>query len=163
NFKVYGAYVNEPATVNDCEPVAPGVNKDVRDVLYGVETLLGLDALSATASVVDPWNAVDDDLESAARIVRGAALLNVATITPVFKNQVMPTDSLQIIMADPSNTLLNLSLLDGFAIQRYLGANSVGQPVDNGSGILGLKLLSFGADKKKLIVSPFAEAYDRVK
>src|SRR5690606_16732844 len=119
NFKVYGAYVNEPATANDCEPVAPGMNKDVRDVLYGVETL-GIDALSATASVVDPWNAVDDDLESAALIVRGAALLNAATITPVFKSQVMPTDSLQIIMTDPSNTLLNLSLLDGFAIQRYL-------------------------------------------
>ncbi|MBL1407162.1 Ig-like domain-containing protein [Sphingobacterium faecale] len=163
NFKVYGAYVKETVTTNDCAPVAPGVNKDVRDVLYGLETFLGLDVVSATASVVDPWNAVDDDLTTAAQIVRGAAVLNVATITPVFKNQVMPSDSLQIIMADPNSSILNLSLLTGFSIQRYNGSSQVGQPLDNGANILDLRLLSFGTDKKKLIVSPFAEAYDRVK
>src|SRR5690606_16339635 len=130
--------------------------------LHGVEDL-GLGVASATASVVNPGNAADDDLESEALIVRGAAVLNAATVTPVFKHQLMPTVSLQIIMTDLSNTFLNLSLLDGFAIQRYLGANSVGEPVDNGSGFLGLKLLSFGADKNKLNVSAFAEAYDRVK
>ncbi|KAF5279832.1 hypothetical protein FQR65_LT15194 [Abscondita terminalis] len=75
----------------------------------------------------------------------------------------MPTDSLRIIIEDSGNTLLNLSLLSGFEIQRYLGTAKVGPALDNNADILKLKLLSFSANKKKLMMAPFDQPFDRVQ
>ncbi|MGJ1421893.1 Ig-like domain-containing protein [Sphingobacterium spiritivorum] len=161
NAKVYHAYYTKTGAV-DCAPIDNQTNSNILDVLYGVQDI-GLGVASATASVIDPWLAVDNDLNTAAQINRGAAVLNVASLTPVFKSQTMPTDSLRIIIEDSGNALLNLSLLSGFEIQRYLGTAKVGPTLDNNADILKLKLLSFSANKKKLMMAPFDQPFDRVQ
>ena len=160
NAKVYGAYYEEPGQP-DCSPIDGDTNPDVVDVLHGVKDL-GIGAASATASVVDPWNAVDDDVDTSAKIVRGAGVLNAAFITPIFKNQVMPTDSIQIIMKDPTSNGLTLDLLTGFEFQRYNGDTPVGDPIQGGN-VLDLKLLTFTSDKKKLLIGSYDEPYDRIQ
>ncbi|WP_050767812.1 Ig-like domain-containing protein [Sphingobacterium spiritivorum] len=161
NAKIYHAYYTKTGAV-DCAPIDNQTNSNILDVLYGVQDI-GLGVASATASVIDPWLAVDNDLNTAAQINRGAAVLNVASLTPVFKSQTMPTDSLRIIIEDSGNALLNLSLLSGFEIQRYLGTAKVGPTLDNNADILKLKLLSFSANKKKLMMAPFDQPFDRVQ
>ncbi|WP_313271171.1 Ig-like domain-containing protein [Sphingobacterium sp.] len=161
NAKVYHAYYTKTGAV-DCAPIDNQTNSNILDMLYGVQDI-GLGVASATASVIDPWLAVDNDLNTAAQINRGAAVLNVASLTPVFKSQTMPTDSLRIIIEDSGNALLNLSLLSGFEIQRYLGTAKVGPTLDNSADILKLKLLSFSANKKKLMMTPFDQPFDRVQ
>ncbi|MGJ1267399.1 Ig-like domain-containing protein [Sphingobacterium spiritivorum] len=161
NAKVYHAYYTKTGAV-DCAPIDNQTNSNILDVLYGVQDI-GVGVASATASVIDPWLAVDNDLNTAAQISRGAAVLNVANLTPVFKSQTMPTDSLRIIIEDSGNALLNLSLLSGFEIQRYLGTAKVGPALDNNADILKLKLLSFSANKKKLMMAPFDQPFDRVQ
>ncbi|MGJ1388424.1 Ig-like domain-containing protein [Sphingobacterium spiritivorum] len=161
NAKVYHAYYTKTGAV-DCAPIDNQTNSNILDMLYGVQDI-GLGVASATASVIDPWLAVDNDLNTAAQINRGAAVLNVASLTPVFKSQTMPTDSLRIIIEDSGNALLNLSLLSGFEIQRYLGTAKVGPTLDNNADILKLKLLNFSANKKKLMMAPFDQPFDRVQ
>ncbi|ERJ59381.1 hypothetical protein M472_11410 [Sphingobacterium paucimobilis HER1398] len=158
--KVYGAYYNRPGQA-DCEPIDNNTNTDVLDVLHGVEDL-GLGVASATASVVSPWKAVDNDLSTSAKLVRGVAVLNAANLTVVFKNQVMPTDSLRIIMKDITNKGLNLNLLTGFRFQRYLGGQKAGNPIQ-GLDVLNLALLNFKGDKATMMVDAFAEPYDRLQ
>src|SRR5690606_32697960 len=103
---------------------------------------LGIGAASATASVVDPWNAVDNDMTTYAQIVRGVAVLNEASLTAVFKQQATAGDELQIVIEVPANPVLQLELIKGYTIQRYLGGTT---------------------NKAVLIVAPFNEPYDRVK
>lgn len=160
NAKVYGAYYEKPGQPN-CDPIDVNTNPDVQDVLHGVKDL-GLGAASATASVVDPWDAVDNDENSSAKIVRGVSALNAAFLTVIFKEQVMPTDSIQLIMKDPTNNGLTLDLLTGYQFQRYLGDTPVGDPIQGGN-VLDLKLLTFTSDKVKLLVGSYDEPYDRIQ
>src|SRR5699024_8370147 len=133
----------------------------ILDVLHGVMDV-GLGVGSAMASVVEPWSAVDGDLNTSAKLVRGVGVLNAAYITTVFKNQVMPTDEIQIIMKDPTNNGLSLDLLTGFQFQRYMGDTPVGDPIQGGN-ILDLKLLTFTSDRVKLLVASYEEPYDRIQ
>ena len=158
--KVYGVYYTKPGQA-DCTPIDNETNPDVLDVLHGVEDL-GLGVLSATASVVQPWNAVDNDLNTSAKIVRGVSALNAATLTVVFKNQVMPTDSLRLIMKDPTSTGLSLNLLTGYRFQRFNGSQKAGAPIQGGD-VLNLKLLNFTSEKAKLTISSFDQPYDRLQ
>ncbi len=166
--KVYSVYYNKPVTeysANYCAPVAPDVHPSVLDVLHGVEDI-GLGVASATASVSDAWNAVDNDLETRAMISRGVAVLNRATLTVVFKQQAMPGDQLQIIVGNPGNPILSLELIKGYTIQRYLGNEKVGGEIDgsNGVDVLGLKLLGLGYQNKfKMILKEIDKPFDRVK
>src|SRR5690606_6471848 len=129
---------------------------------------LGVGAASATASVVNPWNAVDHDLTRYAQIVRGVAVLNHASLTAVFIQHATAGDELQLVIEVPANPVLQLELIKGYTIQRYLGDTPVGPALDSnsGSGILELKLLGLlggTTNKAVLIVAPFNEPYDRVK
>lgn len=162
NAKVYGVYYTKEGTVN-CDPIDSNTKKDVLDVLHGVEDI-GLGVASATASVVNPWDAVDNDLDTYALISRGVAVLNRATLTVVFKQQATPGDELQIITEIPGNPVLSLELIKGYKIQRYLGNEPVGPELDNTSSVLDLKLLGLGySNKYKIIINPVNEPYDRVK
>jgi uncharacterized repeat protein (TIGR01451 family) len=162
NAKVYGVYYTKEGTVN-CNPIDSNTKKDVLDVLHGVEDI-GLGVASATASVVNPWDAVDNDLDTYALISRGVAVLNRATLTVVFKQQATPGDELQIITEIPGNPVLSLELIKGYTIQRYLGNEPVGPELDNTSSVLDLKLLGLGySNKYKIIINPVNEPYDRVK
>ncbi len=158
--KVYGVYYNKLGQAN-CAPIDNNTNPDVLDVLHGVEDV-GLGVASALSSVVDPWNAVDNDLNTSAKMVRGVAALNAATLTVVFKNQVMPTDSLRIIMKDITNKGLNLNLLTGFRFQRFLGGQKAGAPIQDGD-FLNLSLLNFKGNRITMMVDAFAEPYDRIQ
>src|SRR5690606_25273692 len=136
NAKVCGAYYTQTGTIN-CAAIDANTNPNSLDVLHGVEDL-GVGAASATASVVNPWNAVDNDMTSYAQIVRGVAVLNQASLTAVFKQQATARDKLQIVTEVPANPVLQLDLIKGYTIQRYLGDTPVGPALDSNSGILEL-------------------------
>lgn len=162
NAKVYGAYYEKPGVAN-CDPIDNETNPDVLDVLHGVKDL-GVGVASATASVSNPWNAVDNDLDTYAMMSRGVAVANRAFLNVVFKQQAMPGDELHIVTEVPGNPILSLELIKGYKIQRFLGDQPVGPELDNNSGVLRLKLLGLGyANKYKIIVTPYDEPYDRVK
>ncbi len=166
--KVYGVYYDKPVDVfpaGYCEPVSEGVHPAVLDVLHGVQDL-GLGVASATASVVNPWNAVNEDPTKHATISRGVAVLNAATLTVVFKQQAMPGDELHIITEVPGNPILSLELIKGYTIQRYLGDKKVGPEIDGTGGVkvIDLKLLGLGyKNKYKMIIKEVDEPFDRVK
>ncbi|MBB1149045.1 DUF11 domain-containing protein [Myroides sp. NP-2] len=166
--KVYHAYYTENVSAFSpkyCEPVSDHVHPAVLDVLHGVQDL-GLGVASATASVVNPWNAVDGNLETHATISRGVAVLNAASLTVIFKQQAMPGDKLHIVTEVPGNPILSLELIKGYTIQRYLGDQKVGEEIDgtNGAQILDLKLLGLGyRNKYKMIIDKINQPFDRVK
>lgn len=166
--KVYSVYYNKSVvdySSNYCAPVVEDIHASVLDVLHGVEDI-GLGVASATASVSDAWNAVDNDLTSYAMISRGVAVANRATLTVVLKQQAMPGDQIQIIIENPGNPILSLELIKGYTIQRYLGQEKVGDVIDGTSGVdvLGLKLLGLGYNNKfKMIVKETDKPFDRVK
>ncbi|WP_158961809.1 DUF11 domain-containing protein [Myroides fluvii] len=166
--KVYHAYHTKNVSAFSpeyCEPVSDNVHPAVLDVLHGVQDL-GIGAASATASVSNPWNAVDGNLETYATIVRGIAVLNAASLTVVFKQQAMPGDKLHIVTEVPGNPILSLELIKGYTIQRYLGDQKVGAEIDgtNGAQILDLKLLGLGyRNKYKMIIKDINQPFDRVK
>ena len=163
NVKVFGAYYTQTGSIN-CAPIDANTNPNILDVLYGVEDL-GLGVASATASVVNPWDAVDNDMNTYAQIVRGVAVLNEASLTAVFKQQATAGDELQLVIEVPANPLLQLELIRGYTIQRYLGDTPVGPALDSDSSVLDLKLLGLlggTTNKAVVIVAPYNEPYDRV-
>ena len=166
--KVYHAYHTKNVSAFSpeyCEPVSDNVHPAVLDVLHGVQDL-GIGAASATASVANPWNAVDGNLETYATIARGVAVLNAASLTVIFKQQAMPGDKLHIVTEVPGNPILSLELIKGYTIQRYLGDQKVGAEIDgtNGAQILDLKLLGLGyRNKYKMIIKDIDQPFDRVK
>ena len=164
NVKVFGAYYTQTGTIN-CAPIDANTNPNILDVLYGVEDL-GLGVASATASVTNPWDAVDNDVNTYAQIARGVAVLNEASLTAIFKQQATAGDELQIVFEVPANPVLSLSLLQGYTIQRYLGDTPVGSPLNSSSSVLDLKLLGLlggTTNKAVVIVAPYNQPYDRVK
>lgn len=160
NAKVYGAYYEQPGAAN-CNPIDTNTNPDVQDVLHGVRDL-GLGVASATASVVNPWNAVDNDDSTYAELVRGLAVENAATLTVVFKQTIQPTDEVRISAKDITSNGANLNLLTGYSFQRYMGNTPVGDPIQ-GSDVLNLKLLYFGGGKQGIYVDAYNEPYDRIE
>lgn len=166
--KVYHVYYTKNVSAFSpayCEPVSDNVHPAVLDVLHGVQDL-GLGVASATASVSNPWNAVDGNLNTYATIARGVAVLNAASLTVVFKQQAMPGDKLHIITEVPGNPILSLELIKGYTIQRYLGDQKVGEEIDGTDGvqILDLKLLGLGySNKYKMIIKEIDQPFDRVK
>ncbi|WP_413511169.1 DUF11 domain-containing protein [Myroides odoratus] len=166
--KVFSVHYTKNVTqfsTDYCQPVADGVHPSVLDVLHGVQDL-GLGVASATASVTNAWNAVDNDPTTYATIARGVAVLNAASLTVIFKQQAMPGDKVHIVTEIPGNPLLSLELIKGYTIQRYLGEHKVGPELDgtNGAQLLSLKLLGLGySNKYKIIVSDVDQPFDRVK
>ena len=162
--KVYGAYITKPGSPS-CAPIDSTTNPNVIDVLHGVRDI-GIGLLSATATVKDPWKAVDNNPDTFAEIWNGVSVLKQTFLTAVFKNQSMPTDSLRIITNVPGNSVLSLELIKGYSIQRYMGSTKVGAPLDQTSSILSLKLLGLlgdGSRKFSIVVPPSGEAFDRVE
>lgn len=166
--KVYGVYYEKQVdsfSNGYCAPVTTGVHESVLDVLHGVQDI-GLGVASATASVSNAWNAVDDNLETYAMISRGVAVANIASLTVVFKQQAVPGDKLHIITEVPGNPILSLELIKGYKIQRYLGDQKVGEEIDGTGGVkvIDLKLLGIGYKNKfKMIIDEVDEPFDRVK
>ena len=163
-FKIYEVYVKQQSATANCtsfqfddydddndgiddlldgiQPTDPYVRKDVMDLHYGVQVLAGLNALSATASVVHPWQAVDSDVVNYAILNRGVAVLNSAQIKVDFKAQSIIGDQIEILLSRPDNNILQLGLINGFQINLYNNGVHVMGPITNLDPMLNLELLN---------------------
>ncbi|MEN2412529.1 gliding motility-associated C-terminal domain-containing protein [Flavobacterium sp. D4] len=156
NTKVYEAYYNKSVTTVACTP------GDIQDIFYGTTDLgLPVGALTATVGVSDAWNIADNDVTTFATMYSGVGALAAADMTVQFKTPSVVSDTLRIVISKPG-TILNVNLLTGFSIQRYLGNVAVGAPIQNNSTLLSLKLLSANTMAMVLVSSP-TESYDRVR
>src|SRR5690606_1737694 len=141
NTQIFGAYITKVANGTLCTPVADGVDPNVLDVLSGVKDI-GAGVIQSSSSVEDPWNAVDkNNLTTYATIHRELSVANEAYLTTIFKTQSLPSDQIRIVTAVPQSPLLELELIKGYKIQRYLGDVPVGPALDETSQALSLKLL----------------------
>jgi gliding motility-associated-like protein/uncharacterized repeat protein (TIGR01451 family) len=154
NTKVFDAYYTKKVSTVACTP------GDIQDVFYGA-TSLGIGALTATVGVSDAYNVADNDVTTYATIYSGAAIIAAADLTVQFKTPSVVTDTLRIVVSKP-NVLLDVSLLTGFSIQRYLGNVAVGAPIESSSNLLSIRLLP-GNTMSMVLVSSQPEPYDRVR
>lgn len=152
--KVYDAYILQPTTTLDC---AKG---DILDIIYGVKDI-GIGALTTTVGVENPWNSVDGNPETFAVMFTGAGILAQATEKIIFSTPSLSTDSIKIITSTGAS-LLNVNLLTGFSIQKYLDDIPVGQPIDNTSDLLTVKLFANNT-RAAIILAPTTDSYDRIE
>ncbi|WP_443938186.1 Ig-like domain-containing protein [Pedobacter sp. MW01-1-1] len=155
SVQVFHAYImEEVSTVSNCD--------EIIDVLSGVQPSVVGGVLNTTASVDNPFNAVDGSENSFARLNIGVSVLNKTYLTPVFSKQSVAGDSVNIILGKTGGGLLDLSLLTGFVIQPYLGATKAGPAFSNAGTFLSLNLLNGSTNKYKLTF-PVNNAYDRIE
>ncbi|KIQ22269.1 hypothetical protein RT99_08770 [Flavobacterium sp. MEB061] len=156
NTKVFDAYYNISVPTVTCTP------GDIQDVYYGATDLgLPIGALTATVGVTDSFNVADNDITTFATMYSGVGALAAADLTVAFKTPAIASDTLRIVVSKPA-VLLDVNLLTGFSIQRYLGNVAVGAPIENTSTFLSLRLLP-GNTMSMVLVSSQPEPYDRVR
>ncbi|WP_246236368.1 Ig-like domain-containing protein [Flavobacterium ajazii] len=156
NTKVFDAYYTKKVSTVACTP------GDIQDVFYGATDLgLPIGALTSTVGVSDAWNVADNDVSTYATMYSGAGVLAAADLTVTFKTPSIVSDTLRLVVSKPG-TLLDVNLLTGFSIQRYLGNVAVGAPIQNNSTLLSIRLLP-GNTMSMVLVSSLPEAYDRVR
>ena len=156
NTKVFDAYYTKQVATVAC------TTGDIQDVFYGATDLgLPIGALTATVGVSDAWNVADNDITTFATMYSGVGALAAADLTVAFKTPSIVSDTLRIVVSKPG-ILLDVNLLTGFSIQRYLGNVAVGAPIQNTSSLFSLKLLP-GNTMSMALVSSQPEPYDRVR
>ena len=156
NTKVFDAYYNRSVPTVTCTP------GDIQDVYYGATDLgLPIGALTATVGVADSWNVADNDVTTFATMYSGVGALAAADLTVAFKTPTIASDTLRIVVSKPG-VLLDVNLLTGFSIQRYLGNVAVGAPIQNTSTLLSVRLLP-GNTMSMVLVFSQPEPYDRVR
>ncbi|QSW89520.1 gliding motility-associated C-terminal domain-containing protein [Flavobacterium endoglycinae] len=156
NTKVFDAHYNRSVPTVTCTP------GDIQDIFYGATDLgLPVGAVTAAVGVSDAWNIADNDITTFATMYSGAGVLAASDLTVQFKTPSVVTDTLRIVISKPA-TLLDVNLLTGFSIQRYLGNVAVGAPIQNTSTLLSLRLLPGNTMAMVLVSSP-SESYDRVR
>ncbi|WP_291144694.1 gliding motility-associated C-terminal domain-containing protein [Flavobacterium sp. UBA7680] len=154
NTKVFDAHYNRSVSSVVCTP------GDIRDIFYGA-TDLGIGAVTTAVGVNDAWNIADNDITTFATMYSGLGVLAAADLTVEFKTPSVVSDTLRIVISKPG-ALLDVNLLTGFSIQRYLGSVAVGAPIQNTSTLLSLRLLPGNSMAVALVTSP-TEVYDRVR
>ena len=156
NTKVFDAHYNRQVTSVACTP------GDIQDIFYGTTDLgLPVGAVTAAVGVSDAWNVADNDVTTFATMYSGVGALAAADLTVQFKTPSVVSDSLRIVISKPG-ALLDVNLLTGFTIQRYLGNVAVGAPIQNTSNLLSIRLLPGNSLAMVLVSSP-TEIYDRVR
>ena len=156
NTKVFDAHYKRAVTSVACTA------GDIRDIYYGSTDLgLPVGAVTAAVGVSDAWNIADNDISTFATMYSGAGALAASDLTVEFKTPSVVSDTLRIVISKPG-TLLDVNLLSGFTIQRYLGSVAVGAPIQNTSSLLSLRLLPGNSIAMVLVSSP-TEIYDRVR
>ncbi|AWW31582.1 hypothetical protein DN752_16440 [Echinicola strongylocentroti] len=153
--RVYGAYYHETSTTLE------SCTFGALDYLTGFEAIIGgLDVASGLTSVTDPGLAFDND-ESTYAVMNNAVGANVSTKLDVtFAAPAIAGDSV-FIKVGGATGLLDLTLLEGYTIQRYLGNQEVGEPLDVGSSLLELRLLEGGAEQALTFIND--TPFDRIK
>ena len=156
NTKVFDAHYNRQVSNVACTP------GDIQDIFYGTTDLgLPVGAVTAAVGVSDAWNIADNDVTTFATMYSGVGALAAADLTVQFKTPSVVSDSLRIVISKPG-ALLDVNLLTGFTIQRYLGNVAVGAPIQNTSNLLSIRLLPGNSLAMVLVSSP-TEIYDRVR
>ena len=153
NAKVYEAYYNREANPLVCN------SSDVEDIFYGTYDL-GVGALTSTVSVVNPWNAVDNDDNSYATMYNGVGVLSASELTVKFRTASQPTDILKIKLTKPG-TALTISALAGFTVQCYMGNTPVGNLMVAGSSAATIQVVN--NDEIIFISNTQLPTYDRVQ
>ncbi|OWU90625.1 hypothetical protein APR43_11630 [Flavobacterium sp. NLM] len=154
NTKVFDAHYNRSVSSVACTA------GDIRDIFYGAADL-GIGAVTTAVGVNDAWNIADNDITTFATMYSGLGVLAAADLTVEFKTPSVVSDTLRIVISKPG-ALLDVNLLTGFTIQRYLGSVAVGAPIQNTSTLLSLRLLPGNSMAVALVTSP-TEVYDRVR
>ena len=169
NVRVYGAYYHETtATLASCTFGA-------LDVFSGFESIIsGLDVATGLTSVTDPDFAVDGDLDTYASLNNYVAANVSSKLDITFSAPSIAGDSVAIKLGSPVEEL-DLTLLQGFSIQRYLGDQEVGEPLEAGSESILLhtpedateQVLSFindlPFDRIKILSGGILEAIDEIR
>src|SRR5690554_37343 len=193
--KVFGAYIDERIALEDatCNPnitingaETPAgldetllLNTSAKDVLWGVQDA-GLGVATALSGVLYPYLAADaiDDVadplygtsnyETAAIFNTSVAALNRQTLTVKFKEIARPGDRVRIVMSSEGLPVLDLNLLQGFTMQRYMGNTPIGDEVAaSGFELIKLDLLELianqSADQYAVILEGIGAPFDRVE
>ena len=153
--KVYGAYYEQVAT----QPVTCPT-QDLVDVLYG-SLDLGLGVANALVYVSEASNLLDSNPDNYAVMNNLVGVLTGTQITGRFATISSPTDVVKIKIGTPG-TLLNLSLLSGISVQKYLGSSPIGNPIPVDSNLLSLELLS-GNTTGNIIINSNDGPFDGVR
>lgn len=178
--KIYGVYydkqistVNKPClTKGKVVKGASGTNGPlelnplVDDVLWGVESG-ALAVASSLSPVVNPYFAVDNNLDSYTVFNKAVAVLNRQVLTVKFNQSTRAGDQIRILMGGFSLPILDLSLLTDFRIQRYMGNVKVGEPVLGSQfKVLNLNLLGITGqvgNRMALLVDAIDQPFDQVE
>ncbi|KAA5533682.1 T9SS type A sorting domain-containing protein [Taibaiella lutea] len=165
---VYHAYVKVPATGNT-------LCNDRIDVMSGIMPVTILGVLSTTASVSNPWAAVDNDMSTYAELKTGIDVLNEVYHTTMFNTVSKIGDTLQLALQDISGNLLTVGALTGFTIRLYNG-ETLAQTITNNPAILSLRLLNpvgnimqmsavptVAFDKAEIMVGGVANAFSGIR
>lgn len=154
-INIYGAYYNEVgSTLADC-------GETVVDVMHGFEALIGgLDLASGLTAVNNPTFAVDGDLNTYA-VLNNAVGVNVSTKLDVsFAAPAIQGDSI-FIKIGTNTALLDLTVLNGLSIQRYLGTQPVGSPLAFNSSLINLQILTGQTEANLSFIND--QPFDRIK
>jgi len=145
--EIYGAYILED------NPLDIECDKGI-DVLTGVN---GAGLLNATASVSNPYAAIDADpgFATFATINTGLQAVNEAYLTAIFARQGQPLDSIKVVYDGGGG----LSLFSGFTIQPYLGDAIAGGAFNNGN----VTVKQVPNTTKFEVSFPVSTVFDRVK
>lgn len=180
--KVYGAYYEKKQTVSSNCTLTPIIvtgaakpanyignvklNSFVDDVLWGVDDI-GLGVATSLSSVIHPYLAVDDNLDSYAIFSRAVALLNRQKLDIKLRHTARPGDEIRIIMGGFEIPLVDVSLLTAFKVQRYLGNAKVGPEIPGSQfKLLDLNLLGLlgsTGNRRALIISSINQPFDRIQ
>lgn len=194
--RIYGAYVDDRTpisqaiacdnniTVNSAE--IPGnanaqvlLNRSTKDVLYGVKDA-GLGVATVLSGVLYPYLATDavnnstsplhgtPNYDTAAIFNTSVSVLNKQILTVKFKDVARPGDKVRIVMSSEGLPILDVSVLGGFTIQRYLGDIPIGDEIRaSDSQIIKLDLLKLianqASNKTAIILDGIGAAFDRVE
>lgn len=194
--RVYGAYVDDrtpvtPAlacdtnvTINNAEILGNSsshllLNRSTKDVLYGVQDA-GLGVATVLSGVLYPYLAADaidnsasplhgsPNYETAAIFNTAVSVLNKQVLTVKFKEVARPGDKVRIVMSSEGLSILDVNVLSGFTIQRYLGDIPIGDEIKaSDAQIIKLDLLKLianqASNKTAIILDGIGASFDRVE
>lgn len=194
--RVYGMYIDDripltqaqacEANISVSSAEIPGnssstllLNHSAKDVLYGVQDA-GLGVATTLSGVLYPYLAADainnsssvlhgtPNYDTAAIFNTSLGVLNKQVLTVKFKEIARPGDKVRIVMSSEGLPILDVNVLGGFTIQRYLGDMPVGDEVSaSDSQIVKLDLLKLIANqasqKTAIILDGIGAAFDRVE
>ncbi|RYE34481.1 MAG: hypothetical protein EOP42_07335, partial [Sphingobacteriaceae bacterium] len=143
NIYVYGAYFNVPGAV--------ACNAAI-DELNGISSgLLGLGA--NVGGVVNPQQAIDDDINTASTLNAGIGLTGAfAQQTIIFAGPSVLGDSVRLTLSLPQ-ALLDAGVLDNIQVSTANGTTDNADNQNLSSSLLNVRLLDAGTNGRKVVIT----------